>query len=233
MSFDKKIESFLYLGKNKTSISVYIEKNKLIFKKDFFIKKNFLDLNQDVYEFIEKSILEFESKNQIFLKQLNVIIDYDHFFEINVSKKEKINKQLITKEDIEFLIFDLKKLVQDNNSDFSITTIKIRNFRIDEKNYKTFENNKSGDTLSLEVTFESIKKDLQIKIKNFLSSLEVDISKYLSTNYFETDLPNEKMDECALAAKLHYDYDQNEVFLVKKNKENISFFEKFFQLLSD
>ena len=54
MSSDKKIESFIYLGKNKISISIFSEKNKLIFKKDLFIQKNYLDLDHNTYELIEK-----------------------------------------------------------------------------------------------------------------------------------------------------------------------------------
>ena len=232
MSSDKKIESFIYLGKNKISISVFSEKNKLIFKKDLLIQKNYLDLDHNTYEFIEKSILEFESKNKIFLKKTNVIIDKDYFLETNISIKDKINNRLITKEDIEYLIFDLKKLVKDNNSNFFITKIKIKNFRVDEKYYETFEEIPSGNNFSVEVMFESIDNHTQIEIKNFLSKLEIDVGRYFSTNHLEIDPLNKKMDECDAAAKSFYDYDQNEVFLLAKNKEKRSFFEKFFHLFS-
>ena len=228
MNFDKKIESYIYLGKNKISISVFREKNKLIFKKDYLIQKNYLDLDQDAYEFIEKTILEFEIKYKILLKKINVIIDKEYFLEINISTKDKINNRLITKEDIEYLIFDLNKLVKDNNNNFSITNIKIKNFKVDEKYYETFEEIPLGDTLSLEVMFESINIYTQTEIKNLLSKLEIDIGKYFSTNSLEIDTLNDKMDECAAAAKSTYDYDQNEVFLITKNKEKRGFFEKLF-----
>ena len=232
MSFDKKIESFIYLGKNKISISVFSEKDKLIFKKDLLIQKNYLDLDHNTYEFIEKSILEFEIKNKIFLKKTNVIIDKDYFLETNISIKDKINNRLITKEDIEYLIFDLKKLVKDNNNNFSITKIKIKNFIVDEKYYETFEEIPPGNIFSLEVMFESINNHIQIDIKNFLSKLEIDVGKYFSTNYLEIDAFNGKIDECAAAAKSFYDSDENEVFLAAKNKEKKSFFEKLFHFFS-
>ena len=228
MSFDKKIESFIYLGKNKNSISVFSDKDKPIFKKDLFKQKNYFDLDHNTCEFFEKIILEFESENKIFLKKTNIVIDKDYFIEINISTKDKINNRLVTKEDIEYLIFDLKKVVKDNNSNFSITKIKIKNFRVDEKCYKTFEEIPSGDTFRLEVLFESINYHTQIEVKNFLSKLEIDVSKYFSTNYLELNVLNEKIDECAAAAKSFYDYDQNEVFLIAKNKEKKSFFEKLF-----
>jgi len=232
MSSDKNIESFIYLGKNKISISVFSEKNKLVFKKDLLIQKNYLDLDHNTYEFIEKSILEFENKYQTFLKKANIIIDKDYFLEINISTKDKINNRLVTKEDIEYLIFDLKKLVKDNNINFSITKIKIKNFRVGEKYYETYEEIPSGDTFSLEVMFETINNHTQLEIKNFLSKLEIDIGKYFSTNYLEIDTLNDKLDECAAAAKSFYDYDQNEVFLIAKNKEKKSFFEKLFHFFS-
>ena len=228
MNFDQQIETFIYLGKNKISISVFTEKDKSILKKNLLISKNYLDLDQTVYEFIERTILEFESENKIFLKKTNIIIDKDYFLEINISAKDEINNRLITKEDIEYLIFDLKKLVKDNNNNFSITKIKIKNFIVDEKYYETFEEIPPGNIFSLEVMFESINNHTQIDIKKFLSKLEIDIGKYFSTNYLEIDLLNEKMDECAAIAKSLYDYDQNEVFLIAKNKEKKSFFEKLF-----
>ena len=228
MNFDKKIESFVYLGKNKISISVFSKKDKLIFKKDLLIQKNYLDLDHNVYEFIEKAILEFEIKNKIFLKKTNVVIDKDYFLEINISTKDKINNRLVTKEDIEYLILDLKKFVKDNNSNFSITKIKIKNFRVGEKCYETFEEIPSGDSFSLEVMFEFVNNHTQIEVKNFLSKLEIDTGKYFSTNYLELNALNEKIDECAAAAKSFYEYDQNEVFLIAKNKEKRSFFEKLF-----
>ena len=232
MSFDKKIESFIYLGKNKISISVFSEKDKPIFNKDLLIQKKHLDLDHNVYEFIEKTILEFEIKNKIFLKKMNVVIDKDYFLEINISTKDKINNRLVTKEDIEYLIFDLKKLVKDNNNNFSITKIKIKNFIVDEKYYETFEEIPPGDIFSLEVMFESINNHTQIEVKNFLSKLEIDVSKYFSTNYLEPNILNEKIDECAAAAKSFYDYDQNEVFLKAKTSEKRSFFEKLFHFFS-
>ena len=231
MSVDRKIESFIYLGKNKISISVFNEKNKLILKKELLTQKNHLDLDHNAYGFIEKTILEFENTNQTFLKKTNVIIDKDYFLEINISTKDKINNRLVTKEDIEYLIFDLKKLVKDNNSNFSITKIKIKNFRAGEKCYETFEEIPSGDTFSLEVMFEFVNNHTQIEVKNFISKLEIDISKYFSTNYLEVDTSNEKMDECAAAAKSFYDYDQNEVRIVTKIKEKGSFFAKLFHSL--
>ena len=66
MSSDKKIETFIYLGKKKISISIFTENDKPIFKKDLLIKKDYLDLDHNAYQFIEKTILEFESKNKIF-----------------------------------------------------------------------------------------------------------------------------------------------------------------------
>ena len=91
------------------------------------------------------------------------------------------------------MIFDLKKIVQDNNYNYSITNIKIKNFRVDEKNYETFEQISLGGILTLEVMFESLNKEILVEIKNFFSNLEIDIKKYFSTNYLELDTFNEKM----------------------------------------
>ena len=125
----------------------------------------------------------------------------------------------------------MKKIVQDNNYNYSITNIKIKNFRVDEKYYETFEQITSGGTLSLEVMFESLKKEILVEIKNFFSNLEIDINKYFSTNYLELGTFNEKVDVCAAAAKSLYNYDQNEVTIIPKMRKKKSFFEKLFYLI--
>ena len=76
--------------------------------------------------------------------------------------------------------------------------------------------------------YRNINNHTQIEIKKFFSKLDIDVDKYFSTNYLQIEALNEKIDECAAAAKSFYNYDQNEVFLIAKNKEKKSFFEKLF-----
>ena len=81
----------------------------------------------------------------------------------------------------------------------------------------------------------SIGSASAIIIKKLKKPIDVVNYSYLGPEYsndYISDILNEKMDECAAVAKSFYDYDQNEVYLVPKNKEKRSFFEKLFHFFS-
>lgn len=231
MNSTENLETFLYLGKNKVSISAFKDKDNQIFKKNLIFEINELNINQKIDDFIEKSIFEIEKLSHFFVKQINFISDNENFLVINVSIKETKNNFKITKEGIEYLIFDLKKIIQQNNKDYTITKIRINNFKINNQLYKSFDQINFGEIVCLEVMFECIKKEFQKKIKSKLSKVEVDIKKYLSSNSLVSEDQKQKLDICEAAIKMTYEHDQNEVHLVSKNTSKKSIFEKFFDFI--
>lgn len=224
MNFENKIVTFIYLGEKQVSISFYKGKNNLLLKKN--------DLINDKYSvsFIEEIILEFEKKNQSFIRNVNIIVDNDHFEEINLSIKKKLVNDKIEKEDIENTIFELKKIVQENNENFLINYIRINNFNVDGKNYQKFNEIQNGEILCLEVKFEIIKKEVEKKIKSKLSLLQIDVEKFFSVKSLNLISNTDKEHFNAAASNLYYDFDENQVFIVQKNREKFGFFEKLFHL---
>lgn len=224
MNFENKIVTFIYFGEKQVSISFYKGKNNLLLKKN--------DLINDKYSvsFIEEIILEFEKKNQSFIRNVNIIVDNDHFEEINLSIKKKLVNDKIEKEDIENTIFELKKIVQENNENFLINYIRINNFNVDGKNYQKFNEIQNGEILCLEVKFEIIKKEVEKKIKSKLSLLQIDVEKFFSVKSLNLISNTDKEHFNAAASNLYYDFDENQVFIVQKNREKFGFFEKLFHL---
>ena len=230
MNFENKIVTFIYFGEKQVSISFYKGKNNLLLKKDLLQKKDDLISDKDSVSFIEEIILEFEKKNQSFIKNVNIIVDNDLFKEIHLSIKKKLVNDKIEKEDIENTIFELKKIVQENNENFLINYIRINNFSVDGKNYQNFNEIQNGEILCLEVKFEIIKKELEKKIKSKLSLLQIDVEKFFSVKSLNLIPNTEKEDFNAAASNLYYGFDENQVFMVQKNREKLGFFEKLFHL---
>ena len=230
MNFENKIVTFIYFGEKQVSISFYKGKNNLLLKKDLLQKKNDLISDKDSVSFIEEIILEFEKESQSFIKNANIIVDKDHSKEIRASIKKKLVNDKIEKEDIENTIFELKKIVQENNENFLINYIRINNFNVDGKNYQNFNEIQNGEILCLEVKFEIIKKEVEKKIKSKLSLLQIDVEKFFSVKSLNLIPNTEKEDFNAAASNLYYGFDENQVFMVQKNREKLGFFEKLFHL---
>lgn len=232
MNFEQKIESFLYLGEKKISIAFFKGKENLIFNKNLIIDNNGININENIDLFLEKIILEFEKKNNFFIKNMNVILDHNQFSKIDISIKDKIHNKIVTKKDIEYLIFSLKKIIQENNKEIIISRIRINSFKLNEKVFCNFHDLPAGDTLCLDVMFEGIKKDTHNKIKSHLSKLEIDINRCFSLNSLKLEKLRNNENECVIAAGFYYDYDESEVLLTSKSKEKISFFERFFNFFN-
>ena len=144
--------------------------------------------------------------------------------------KKKLMNDKIEKEDIENTIFELKKIVQENNENFLINYIRINNFNVDGKNYQNFNEIQNGEILCLEVKFEIIGKELEKKIKSKLSLIQIDVEKFFSVKSLNLISNTDKEDFNAAASNLYYDFDENQVFMVQKNREKFGFFEKLFHL---
>ena len=69
---------------------------------------------------------------------MNVILDHNQFSKIDISIKDKIHNKIVTKKDIEYLIFSLKKIIQENNKEIIISRIKINSFKLNEKVFTIF-----------------------------------------------------------------------------------------------
>ena len=108
----------------------------------------------------------------------------------------------------------------------------INNYLINGKNYNSYIDNLRSDNLCLEVNFLSIPKNIAIALDKILEKYQIKIKQYLNTKYIKnfTKVENIKIPE--MACMLKNGYNNNEVILVPKNKENKGFFEKFFQLFS-
>ena len=133
MNYNKEIQSFLYLEKNKISFAIFENLNNLVLIKSEFISDDINDYGVIIDKFLEKNLFTIEKKIQKYIKDVNVILNHDQFLEIDISIKDFRKNNKIIKDDVQYLLSDLKKQVLENNHDYSIISIKINNFIINEK----------------------------------------------------------------------------------------------------
>jgi len=104
-----------------------------------------------------------------------------------------------------------------------------------ENNFLLNNANNSDNYLFLEVNFISISNKFTFYFDKLLEDHQINIKRYMSVDYIKSffDIEsNESMELFLMANKLNEGLNKNEVQLISKNRENLGFFEKFFQLFS-
>ena len=230
MNYNKEIQSFLYLKKNKISFAIFENLNNLVFIKNEFFSDDINDYGVIINKFLDKNLFTIEKKIQRYIKNVNIILNHDQFLEIYISIKDFRKNNKITKDDVQYLISDLKKQVLGNNHDYSIISIKINNFRINEKIFENFEEIIDGKNYCIEASFIILSNLVKQNLILQLSKVELELNKIISTKSINTQIVNEAKnnEEMMKAAKYFYTGAQNEVYLVSKSKEKKGFFEKVF-----
>lgn len=231
MNFESQIETFLFVGKKKFSISVFKGDDQKIYNKEFYLDDNNIFL-EELYSFLELTILDIEKNINQFINTVNLILEDEHFLKIDVSINNTKNNEKIFKQDVEYLIVDLKNKIQENNDNFTITSIYINNFKVKNEVFYDFDKITSGKNLKIETTFECVSNKFKNILNNELFKLEININKFISTGAIQGFLLDNKFDECSAAAQSFYNNSVNEVYLVSKNHVKKGFFEKFFHIFS-
>lgn len=231
MNYNKEIQSFLYLKKNKISFAIFENLKNLVFIQNEFFSDDINDYGFIINKFLDKNLFTIEKKIQRYIKNVNIILNHDQFLEINISIKDFKKDNNITKDDVQYLISDLKKQVLENNKDYSIISIKINNFRINENIFEKFEDIIEGKNFCIEASFIILSNKIKQNLILHLSKVELELNKIISTKSISTQTIHDSKnnEEIMKAVKYFYAGAQNEVYLVSKNKEKTGFFEKIFK----
>ena len=228
------METFFYISLDKLSLCVFEDIDKKIFEKEILIKKNSDSKNSDdlLNEFLGENIIKVEKKFGKFINEINLIVFDPNFVSIRASIKKNGKGDKIDKTDLNRMLFELKQEIKENNTDKTITYMRIDNFILDKKKYSTLQDDFVCNELCLQVDFIFLSKkvidDLSKKIKKY----QISIGKIFSGEYLNKFCIENGEDECQAAAKLKYGNDENEVHLIKKTTINNGFFERFFRFFN-
>ena len=231
---EANLETYLSISKNKFEIFLLdkknlknLYKNKLEFKNEF----NFIDL-ENLSIFLDDNIFKIEKFAEIFIKNIFLIIEMDDSSCVNIGIKKKNYDNPINQKYLENILTELKDLFKENYKEQNIMHMIINNYLINGKNYSIFSNDLSSDHLCIEVKFISISNDLIFGLEKILKKYQIKIAQYSDKNYINSFFSKDDLELPENAFKLRNGFNDNEVILIPKNKENKGFFEKFFQLFS-
>ena len=232
MNNKSSIETFFYIGFEKLSLSVFEDQNKKIFEKEI-LKKNYdKDLNELIDYFLSENIIKVEKTIDRFINEINLIIFDTNFLQIKASIKKTTTEKKINKKDLNQMLFNLKQQIKENNSDKSIIHMRINHFIIDGKKYLYLDFDFECNFMCLEVDFVCLPIEVIDNFSDIVKKYQISLDKIFSIDYLNERYDSLGLNECQMAAKLKFENDENEVHLIKINKEKLGFFERFFRFFS-
>jgi len=224
-------ETFLYISKNKYQIFVYDKNNLKKLYHEEIGNNDEIELNI-LSKFIDDNIFKIEKMIKNFIRNIILIIQDDKVLDIGISLKKKIYEKNIDQKQLENSLVEIKDIFKENYQDLIIMHMIIIE---KENNFSLNNDNKNDDYLFLEVNFISIPNNFTFNFDKLLENHQIKIKRYMSGCYIESFFDKQSKESIELffmANKLNEGFNNNEVQLISKSKQNKGFFEKFFQLFS-
>ena len=221
------------IGLNQINFTVLNENKKIILEKK--VLTNDLSLNQNfenLENFLHQNIFDLEKKLNNYIKEIDLIIDYNDFISVDISTIDNFNNNIDQSINISNSLMNIKDNVISNIHGYDLTHMLINKFIIDGKQYSSIPNKDDFDNTLFEIKFVCLKKDTLQSLKEIFSKYEIlvkNISCYDYVNNFKGSQADNIFD---LSDKLQNGLNRKEILLIDKAPKKLGFFEKFFNFFS-
>lgn len=233
MNNDMNEKIFLFLSLEKTIIFALNSKKQDLYKKELSnLDPKIFENSNELNNFLDKNIFSLEKKLNRFVNNINLIINHDDFFSINLSVKNRFEFKKMDISQINNLLLETKNHVKKSLDENEIIHMKINKFVIDGKDYISIPDDIDSSNFFVEVEFICLPKKLIKNVEKILINYQISINKILSYEYlcnFKSS-PNENI--FIVADNILNGLNQNEVFLINKSAKNKGIFEKFFNFFN-
>ena len=124
-----------------------------------------------------------EKRAKVSIKKINVVVEQSGFLCTKFSKHRKINGAKIHKDDIEFLLKEAKKQVNQNDNKQSIIHIFNHNYIVDGKIFVEEPIGVFADYLSHEITFITMPKNNIKNINQVFHDCDIEVERFISCTF--------------------------------------------------
>ena len=226
-------ETYLYISPSKFIITVNTGLSKTIYYEELAVKdqsdnKNFEKLDQ----FLNHNIFKIEKKLKSFVEKIDIILDLDIFFPVEISIKNNNYGDYINLKNLNYLLYEAKEVCKKTIDHKKIIHMIISNYQIDNKIYSSLPDNIKCSSYSLDLKLICISNSLIREIEIILKKYHISLNQLLSGSYIKNFFLNDERDIFLMAKKMIDGYNPNEVILKDKSEKNQGFFEKFFNFFS-
>ena len=223
-----------YLSISQSRYGIYlIDKYslKIIYQNEKNINNesiNYISLS----EFLDDNIFKIEKLTNKFIKNIFIILENHNIINTQIGIKKKNNDGIINLNYLKKILSETKDLFKKNNKDQNIMHIIVNNYLVNGKSYNYFESDTKTKDFCLEINFISFSNNLARQLEKILEKYQIKINKYLNETYIKDFFIGQKIEFPVMINKILNGFNENEVRMTPKIKENKGFFEKFFQLFS-
>ena len=226
-------ETYLYISPSKFIITVNTSLSKTIYYEELAVKdqsdnKNFEKLDQ----FLNHNIFKIEKKLKSFVEKIDIILDLDIFFPVEISIKNNNYEDYIDLKNLNYLLYEAKEVCKKTIDQKKIIHMIINNYQIDNKIYSSLPDNIKCSSYSLDLKLICISNSLIREIEIILKKYHISLNQLLSGSYIKNFFLNDERDIFLMAKKMIDGHNPNEVILKDKSEKNQGFFEKFFNFFS-
>ncbi len=222
-------ETFFLISDKKFIINVYDKKNlKSIFYKEKLNNDLKNKLNLDLVNlFLDENIFKIEKLINGFIKNVNLIIESDKFFSIDISIRKNNNGNTLTKNDLIHLLNEVKQDCKGTLQDKKIIHMIIENYLIDDKKFSSFPKNLKCNYISLDIKFFCLPLNYLNMVEHIFRNYQIELKHILNYSYVKSYL-DEQGDLFNMASRIIDGLNENEVVIIPKKADIKGFFERFF-----
>jgi cell division protein FtsA len=220
------------MKQNQPYLIIDLNDNRIIFfiisfneKKDFeILKKVVLESEgiqngriveiEIVSKLIKKTINKIEEEIDYFFSDTAIIINPNQINCLNVSGYKKLNGSKVLNEDITYILNDIKKIILDSESNYSLVHLFNSNFSLDSDNLENLPIGLFGEFYNQNMTFFLTNKNILNNIKSVFNNCGLNIEKLILKPFAEG---------INLLTSVHTDKNFT-ILKLEKNRINISLF---------
>ncbi len=229
-------EIFIILSENQISLDVFDkEKNKSIHNKIYELKNNLSDniqLEDCLNRILKEQIINIEKKISSAVNNINLILNDPNNLKIKISTKKNYDLTKIQKDQIQYLIQDLKQQVLASHKDLKILHIIIENYIIDGNKTHEIPLQINCKNLIIEANFICVKKNLVAFFYRIFKNYQIEINSIICGNYASSLNEIDKSNILEGSLKVVNGENLREVYILPKKPTKLGFFEKIFNLIS-
>ena len=234
MSKNLNFEAYLLVSPKKFLVSV---KKKNNFDNIYQQEKNFKnDLEiiklDELNEFLNENIYKAEKYLDNFIKDINLVLDCNQFFHVQLSLKMNNYGDLLKKKNLDYLLNEAKNQCRDTLRNKKIIHVIIDNYFVDNKIHKSMPQNLNCNFFSIDVSFICLPIDFLKNFEVVINKYQISINRIISYKYVRELFLNRNLDILKMTKDTIDGYNENEVVLVAKKLKKEGFFEKFFHFFN-
>lgn len=229
MKNDNDFKIFVFISLKKLIITVLNSNNQTIYKKEILLTKPSNQLNFDIInKFLDENIFIIEKTLNKFVNNIFLILDYDNFFSVNLSLKNKTVLSELNNKDINSLLIEAKNECKKTLDGNKIIHAKIDKFIVNNIEYFSLPQKINCNNLSIDINFICLPIDFIKNLEKVFNKYQISISKIISYDYLRNFFDHNDGQLFDIAAKILEGYNENEVILMNKSIKKKGLFERFF-----